>query len=102
MFDAASYPFLNIMWTMFLFFIWVAFIWVVIVAITSVFRRKDLSGLQKATWVVLMILVPFIGVLAYIVVAHDHLGKPSSLRMRPADELKKGRKLLDEGVITQA
>jgi hypothetical protein len=64
---ADSYPFLNIMWTMFIFFAWV--IWVVFLLFILVdnFRRTDSSGWAKAGWTVLLIFVPLIGALAYII-----------------------------------
>ncbi len=65
---ASSYPFLNILWTMLIFFAFVAWIWMVIMVLIDIFRRPDISGWGKAAWVVLIIVVPFIGVLCYLIV----------------------------------
>ena len=62
-----SYPFLNIMWTMFIFFAWVIWIWVLITMLADNFRRRDHSGWSKAMWTVLIIFLPLIGVLVYMV-----------------------------------
>ena len=56
---AADYPFLNILWTMIIFFAWVVWIWMMVVILTDVFRRRDIGGWSKAAWVVFMIILPF-------------------------------------------
>ena len=48
---AADYPFLDILWTMILFFSWVIWIWIVITVFADLFRRHDISGWGKAAWV---------------------------------------------------
>ena len=45
---AADYPFLDILWTMIIFFTWVVWIWIMIVILTDVFRRRDISGGPRA------------------------------------------------------
>ena len=65
---AADYPFLNIFWTMILFFFWVAWIWILVGIVADVFRRHDASGWVKAMWLFVLIFVPFLGVLAYLIV----------------------------------
>ena len=40
---AADYPFLDIFWTIIIFFTWVVWIWIMIVILTDVFRRRDIS-----------------------------------------------------------
>ena len=64
---AADYPFLNILWTMIIFFAWVIWIWIVIVILADVFRRRDISGWAKAAWIVVLIVLPFLGVLIYTI-----------------------------------
>ena len=71
---AADYPFMEIFWTMLIFFLWIVWIWMIVVLITNVFARRDFSGIKKAAWVVLLIFVPFIGVITYIAVEHKSLG----------------------------
>jgi hypothetical protein len=65
---ATSYPFLDIMWTMFIFFAWVIFIYLLIMVLADVFRRHDLSGWAKAGWTVFVIFLPLLGVLVYMIV----------------------------------
>jgi hypothetical protein len=64
---AADYPFLDILWTMSIFFIWVAWIWVLIMALSDNFRRHDHSGWAKALWTIFIVFLPLLGVLLYII-----------------------------------
>ena len=63
---AADYPFLDVFWTMILFFCWVAWIWMMILILSDVFRR-DMSGWGKAAWCVFLIFLPFLGALVYLI-----------------------------------
>ena len=45
---AADYPFLDVLWSMIIFFVWVIWIWMMILILTDVFRRHDISGWGKA------------------------------------------------------
>jgi hypothetical protein len=65
---AADYPFLDIFWTMLIFFAWVIFIWLLIMVLSDNFRRHDHSGWAKAAWTLFVIFVPLIGVLVYMIV----------------------------------
>jgi len=68
MVSATSYPFLEIFWTMLIFFTWVVWIWIVVSVLIDVFRRTDLSGWAKAGWTVFVVVLPFVGVLIYLIV----------------------------------
>jgi Phospholipase_D-nuclease N-terminal len=70
---ASDYPFLSIFWTMMIFVFWVIWIWLVVTVLADVFRRKDLSGWGKAGWTVFVIVLPFLGVLIYLI-AHGGTG----------------------------
>jgi hypothetical protein len=45
---AADYPFLDLMWTMIIFFLWIMWIWLLFTVFADIFRRRDLSGWGKA------------------------------------------------------
>ena len=118
---AADYPFLNILWTMIIFFAWVAWIWILVTILIDVFRRRDESGWLKALWVVFLIVLPFIGVLVYLIVNHDGMAERSEKQAKAqqaqmddyvrsvaggggggaAAEIEKAKQLLDSGAITQ-
>lgn len=118
---AADYPFMDVLWSMIIFFVWVAWIWTLIVIIGDLFRRHDTSGWAKAAWVVFLIVLPFLGVLAYLVVNGHGMGRRSVERAQAAQsqfndyvasvakdggggaasELEKAKGLLDSGALTQ-
>jgi hypothetical protein len=114
---AADYPFLDVFWTMILFFAWIAWIWIAITCFADIFRRHDIGGWHKALWVVFIIVVPFLGVLVYLIAQHDGMRDRSIERARqeraaldeyvrdtaggPASEIAKAKELLDKGAITQ-
>lgn len=75
---AADYPFLDALWTMIIFFAWVVYIWMIIAIFGDVFRRRDIGGWHKAAWCVFMIVVPFIGVLTYLIAQHDRMRSAAS------------------------
>jgi len=117
---AADYPFLNILWTMIIFFAWVAYIWMLIAIFGDIFRRRDIGGWAKAAWIVFMIVLPFLGVLTYLIAQHDGMAQRNLERAHaqqkqvdeyiretsgsggPAHEIEKAKKLYDSGAITQA
>jgi phospholipase D-like protein len=63
----SPYPLLNLFWTMFILFLWAIWIWILITVFTGIFRSPDLSGGTKALWFVFVLLIPLIGVLAYLI-----------------------------------
>jgi hypothetical protein len=64
---ASDYPFLDIMWTMFIFFAWLIWISLLILVLVDNFRRQDHSGWAKAGWTLFVIFLPLIGVLVYMI-----------------------------------
>src|SRR5262249_28146946 len=67
LFVASSYPFLDVFWTMLIFFLWVIWIWFLIIILTDVFRRRDIGGGKKAVWCIFIIFLPFLGALVYLI-----------------------------------
>ncbi len=117
---ASSYPFINIMWSMFVFFAWVIWIWLLFTVFADLFRRHDISGWAKAAWTVFVIVLPFIGVLAYLISQSSAMAERNTQDQRamqaqaddyirsvaatadPAEQIAKGKQLLDSGAITAA
>jgi Phospholipase_D-nuclease N-terminal len=93
---AADYPFMDVLWTMVIFFAWVVWIWMMIFILTDVFRRSDIGGWAKAAWVVFMIVLPFLGVLAYLIAQHD------GITQRNLDRAADAQKAFDERVQAAA
>ncbi len=65
---ASSYPFLDVVWTMFIFFAFVIWIWLLIMILADNFARQDHSGWAKAGWTLFVIFTPLLGVLVYMIV----------------------------------
>jgi hypothetical protein len=115
---AADYPFLDLFWTILIFFSWVVWIWMMIIILGDIFRRQDIGGWAKAAWVIFLIILPFIGVLVYLIAQHDGLAernqKQADAAQRqfddhvrsvaasegPAAEIAKADELRKQGTIT--
>ena len=61
-----DWTFGDFLWALLAFYFWLIFIWLFIVAIGNIFRRDDLSGVAKAGWILLILILPLIGVLIYM------------------------------------
>lgn len=64
---AADYPFLDVFWTMIVFFVWIAWFWLLITVFGDIFRRHDVSGFGKVLWLIFVIALPFLGVFIYLI-----------------------------------
>jgi hypothetical protein len=82
---AADYPFLEVFWTIVVFFAWVAWIWLLIAIFSDLFRRRDVGGWAKAAWCVFLIVVPFLGVLVYLIAQHDGMAQRNLERVESAE-----------------
>ena len=117
---ASSYPFLDVLWTMFIFFLWIIWFWLLFTVFVDVFRRHDIGGGKKALWLIFVIILPFLGVFIYIIVENDGMTQRNLDRAKAqqaqfdsyvretagsggsAAEIADAKKLLDQGTITQA
>jgi Short C-terminal domain/Phospholipase_D-nuclease N-terminal len=117
---AADYPFLDILWTMLIFFAWVIWFWLLITVFADLFRRHDIGGGMKTLWIIFVILLPFLGVFIYLISQGKSMAERNVKGMQAqqaqtdayiksvagsggaADEIDKAKKLLDSGAITQA
>ena len=112
-------PFLDIIWSMFVFFLLIAWIWVVISVVSDVFRSKDIGGFSKAFWVLFVIIIPWLGVLSYILIRGNGMEERNMQAVADAadkqrayiqevagtstaDELSKLAELKEKGVINDA
>ncbi|MDH6143479.1 hypothetical protein P3T35_005514 [Kitasatospora sp. GP30] len=70
-----NYPLLNLFWTMLEFFLWIVWLFLLFKVITDIFRSHDLRGWGKAGWVFFVIIVPFLGVLVYLIARGHSMGE---------------------------
>ena len=116
---AANYPFLDVLWTLLIFFAWVIWFWLLITIFADIFRRHDIGGGKKALWVIFVIIVPFVGVLIYLIAESkgmadrqaqlqqqartqtDEYIKTVAESADPAGQIAQAKQLLDSGAINQ-
>ncbi len=117
---ASSYPFLDVLWTMLVIFLWIIWFSLLFRVFGDIFRRHDLSGLGKTGWLIFTIVLPFLGVFIYLITQNDGMAERDLERVRAqqaqfddyvrttaggggaAAEIEKAKQLLDTGAITQA
>jgi predicted PurR-regulated permease PerM len=117
---AADYPFLDVLWTMLVFFIWIAWFMILFRCLMDIFRRHDIGGGSKVLWIVFVILLPFLGVFVYIITQSQHMAERDMKQAANAQaqfdehvrsvagsggaaaEIEKANALLASGAITQA
>ena len=109
---AYEWTFGSVLWAMVVFFFWFMLIWIFIGVFADLFRRNDLSGWAKAGWLLLIFILPFIGILIYLIArpkmtAQDKemLEQAQEAQRRiegysPADEIAKLAALRDKGEIS--
>jgi hypothetical protein len=114
---AADYPFLDVFWTLLVFFAWVIWFWILITVLADIFRRHDIGGGAKVMWTLFVIFLPLLGVLIYLgsqgksmaernvrdaqaaqTATDDHI---RSVAGGTAAEIDKAKQLLDSGAINQ-
>ncbi len=110
-------PLFDLFWSMLWFFIFLAWIWVLISVITDIFRSRDMGGFAKAIWVLAVMIIPWLGVLAYLIARGDGMAARSvavaqeneqatrtyiqqAAGASTADELEKLASLKSSGVIS--
>lgn len=81
-----DYPLLNLFWTMLWFFLWVMWLFLLFKVITDIFRDHELSGWAKAGWLVLVLLLPYLGVFVYLVVRGRSMGKRDAKQAQESEK----------------
>jgi hypothetical protein len=117
---AADYPFIDVFWTLLVFFAWVIWFWLLITVFMDLFRRHDVSGWGKAAWTLFVIVLPYLGVLVYLIAQGKHMAerraadaqasraafddyvRQVSAESGPSDQIARAKQLLDSGTIDAA
>jgi hypothetical protein len=103
------------------FFLFVIWFWLLVMIFSDLFRDHEMSGWAKALWIILVIVLPFLGILIYLIVrgrgmAERNLKQQQAMKQQmdaqiravagtggsPADQIAQAKSLLDTGAITQA
>jgi Short C-terminal domain/Phospholipase_D-nuclease N-terminal len=116
----ANYNFASFLWDVLVIFAFVIWFWLLIVVFGDIFRRRDISGWGKAAWIILVIILPYLGVFIYLIAEHDGMAERNTQQVQaqeavtdqyirsvsgsggPASEIETAKNLLDSGAITQA
>lgn len=117
---SSSYPFLEVFWTMLIFFVFVIWIWILIGVFADIFRRHDTSGWAKVLWIIFIVVLPYLGVFVYLIAEHSGMAERTIKRQEatqqqfdqyvqsaaakgdPTEQIAKAKQLLDSGAINQA
>jgi Short C-terminal domain len=112
-------PLLDVFWTMLWFFLWIMWFFLLFRVLLDIFRSRDLSGWGKAGWVTFTIILPFLGVLVYLIARGHKMTERDVTEAQArdkafrayvqetahgdgtADELAKLADLRDRGVISE-
>src|SRR5271167_405569 len=89
---AYNYPILSLIWMMFMFFVFILWIWLLIAVFMDIFRSHDLGGWAKAIWVFFIIILPFLGVLVYLI------ARGGKMHERAANQAAQQQKAFDQYV----
>jgi type VI protein secretion system component VasK len=93
---ASSYPFLDVLWTMFVIFLWIIWFSLLFKVFGDIFRRNDLSGWGKTGWLIVTIVLPFLGVFLYLITQSEGMAQ------RELEHVQAQRAQLDDYVRTTA
>ncbi|MGA2835224.1 MAG: SHOCT domain-containing protein [Acidimicrobiales bacterium] len=116
---AYTYPLADLLWTMLEVFLFVVWIWLLFIVFADIFRSHDMNGWVKALWVIFVIVLPFLGILVYLIARgdkmHEHEVHDAAEQKRafddyvrqaagtgPVDDLAKLADLKDKGVLTDS
>lgn len=103
----------DVFWSMLVFFMWFVYLWIFITVFADIFRRHDIGGGAKAGWIILLIFLPFIGMLIYMIRRPKSLAQDQALMEQmqtdqrraagysAAEEIAKAQALKDSGAITE-
>ena len=117
---AYDYPLLGVFWTMLWFFLFFIWIWILITVFADIFRSHDMGGWAKAGWTIFVVVLPFLGVLIYLIARGKSMQERAMQRAAQqerdfrgyvqeaaggtssADQLSKLADLKERGVLTDA
>ncbi len=86
---SAESTFVTFLADAFAVFVFILWFWLFITTASDLFRRSDVSGLGKVVWVILLIVLPYIGIFGYILTQGGGMAERNRMQARQArDELR--------------
>lgn len=85
-----NYPLLDAFLTMLFFFLWILWLFLLFRVVLDIFRDDKLSGWAKAGWLIFTIVLPYVGVLVYLIVRGSGMGS------RAEEESRRSKKAFDD------
>jgi Phospholipase_D-nuclease N-terminal len=85
-FATEGFTYRNFLMDVLAVFVFIAWFWLLITVASDLFRRHDISGWIKAIWVIVFIVVPYIGVLAYLIFQGRGMSDRAAEQAREARE----------------
>lgn len=117
---ATSYPLLEIFWTILVFFAFVVWLMILFTVLSDIFRRHDTTGATKVLWIVLIIVLPYLGTFVYLITQHNGITERAQQQQKaaqtqfdkyvqsvaaktdPTEKIAKAHELLERGALNQA
>jgi hypothetical protein len=81
---------LGVFWTMLEFFLFFVWIWLLIIVFADIFRSHDIGGFAKALWVVFVVILPFLGILVYLIARGGSMQERAMKRAQEQDQAFRG------------
>ena len=81
-----GFTFPNFLTDVFSVFLFVLWFWLLMMIGRDLFPRDDVSGFGKVLWVILLIVLPYIGIFAYILTQGRGMSERDEVRARQARE----------------
>jgi hypothetical protein len=115
---ATKYPLLEVFWTILVFFAFVVWLMILFTVLSDIFRRHDTTGTRKVLWIILIIVLPYLGTFIYLISEHDGMTARAQNQQKaaqtqfdryvqsvaakadPTEQIAKAKGLLDSGAIT--
>ena len=115
----ADFTFLDALWSMLVFFLWVGWFILLFHIVGDIFRRRDASGFKKTIWLLFVLFLPFLGTFAYLIANSDDIARRNlegaqaaraemddyvrsvATEGGAAAEIERAKGLLDSGAINQ-
>jgi membrane protein implicated in regulation of membrane protease activity len=81
-----GFTFTNFLADVFSIFMFILWFWLLITITGDLFRRHDVSGFAKVLWVILLIVLPYIGIFAYLLTQGRGMAERNQARTQQARE----------------